>query len=79
MGYKQSQIAKAEGDVAKFDKLLPEYLAAPEVTRHRLYLETMESVYSRVNKVVIDVEGGNNMMYLPLDQLIKNKRENEGG
>ena len=76
MAYKQSAIAKATGDVAKFDKLLPEYLAAPEVTRQRLYLETMESVYSRVNKVIIDVEGGNNMMYLPLDQLIKNKRDN---
>jgi len=72
--YEQSAIALARGDVAKFEKLLPEYLAAPEVTRQRLYLETMEKVYSRVNKVIIDVEGGNNMMYLPLDQLIKNNR-----
>ena len=72
--YEQSAIAKAKGDVAKFEKLLPEYLAAPEVTRQRLYLETMERVYSRVNKVLIDVDGGNNMMYLPLDQLIKNNR-----
>jgi len=74
--YEQSAIAKAKGDVAKFTKLLPEYLAAPEVTRQRLYLETMENVYSRVNKVLIDVDGGNNMMYLPLDQLIKNNRNN---
>ena len=72
-GYEQAAIAKARGDVAKFEKMLPEYLAAPEVTRNRLYLETMENVYSRVNKVLIDVEGGNNMMYLPLDQLINNK------
>ncbi|MCP3673457.1 MAG: FtsH protease activity modulator HflK [Gammaproteobacteria bacterium] len=72
--YEQSAIAKAKGDVAKFDKLLPEYVSAPEVTRQRLYIETMENVYSRVNKVLIDVEGGNNMMYLPLDQLIKNNR-----
>jgi membrane protease subunit HflK len=72
--YQQSAIALARGDVAKFEKLLPEYLAAPGVTRQRLYLETMEKVYSRVNKVIIDVEGGNNMMYLPLDQLIKNNR-----
>jgi len=69
--YKESQIAKAQGDVAKFNKLLPEYLAAPEVTRKRLYLETMEKIYGRVNKVLIDVDGGNNMIYLPLDQLIK--------
>ncbi|PCJ50231.1 MAG: FtsH protease activity modulator HflK [Gammaproteobacteria bacterium] len=72
--YEESAIAKALGDVAKFEKLLPEYHAAPEVTRQRLYIETMERVYSRVNKVIIDVEGGNNMMYLPLDQLIKNNR-----
>jgi membrane protease subunit HflK len=71
--YEKSAIAKATGDVAKFEKLLPEYLAAPEVTRQRLYLETMENVYGRVNKVLIDVDGGNNMLYLPLDQLIKNK------
>ena len=74
MAYKQSAVARANGDVAKFEKLLPEYLAAPDVTRKRLYLETMEKVYSRVNKVLIDVDGGNNMMYLPLDQLIKNNR-----
>jgi len=72
--YESSAISKANGDVAKFEKLLPEYLAAPEVTRQRLYIETMERVYGRVNKVLIDVEGGNNMMYLPLDQLIKNNR-----
>ncbi len=72
--YQESAIAKAKGDVAKFEKLLPEYLAAPEVTRQRLYLETMENVYSRVNKVLIDVDGGNNMMYLPLEQLMKNNR-----
>jgi len=75
--YQQSAIAKAKGDVAKFDKLLPEYLAAPDVTRQRLYIETMEKVYSRVNKVLIDVEGGNNMMYLPLDQLINNRNKLE--
>jgi len=72
--YQESAIAKAKGDVAQFEKLLPEYVAAPEVTRQRLYLETMENVYSRVNKVLIDVEGGNNMMYLPLEQMMKNNR-----
>lgn len=72
--YEQSQIAKATGDVAKFNELLPEYNAAPEVTRQRLYLESMERVYGNINKVLIDVEGGNNMMYLPLDQLMKQQR-----
>ena len=72
--YEESQIAKAQGDVAKFEKLLPEYNAAPEVTRERLYIETMQRVYSSVNKVMIDVEGGNNMIYLPLDQIIQQSR-----
>jgi membrane protease subunit HflK len=63
--------------VAKFNKLLPEYNAAPEVTRQRLYLETMERVYSNVNKVLIDVDGGNNMIYLPLDQLMKQQRSSQ--
>ncbi len=72
--YEQSIIAQATGDVAKFNKLLPEYNAAPEVTRQRLYLETMERVYGNVNKVIVDVEGGNNMMYLPLDQLMKKQQ-----
>ena len=74
--YEQSIIAQANGDVAKFTKLLPEYNAAPEVTRQRLYLETMERVFGNVNKVLIDVDGGNNMMYLPLDQLMKQQRNN---
>ncbi|MBT8448822.1 MAG: FtsH protease activity modulator HflK [Gammaproteobacteria bacterium] len=72
--YEQSQIAKATGDIAKFNLLLPEYTAAPDVTRQRLYLESMERVYGNVNKVLIDVEGGNNMLYLPLDQLMKQQR-----
>ena len=75
--YEQSIIAQANGDVAKFTKLLPEYNAAPEVTRQRLYLETMERVFGNVNKVLIDVDGGNNMMYLPLDQLMKQQRNSQ--
>jgi len=75
--YEESIIAQANGDVAKFNKLLPEYNAAPEVTRQRLYLETMERVYSNVNKVLIDVDGGNNMIYLPLDQLMKQQRSSQ--
>lgn len=69
--YKQQVILKATGEVARFEQLLPEYLAAQEVTRQRIYLETIESVYSNTSKVMVDVDGGNNMMYLPLDQIIK--------
>ena len=70
-GYKESLIAKAEGEASRFTQLLTEYQRAPEVTRKRLYLETMESVLGRTNKVIIDSEGANNLMYLPLDQLMK--------
>ena len=69
--YKEQQILKATGEVARFTKLLPAYQAAKEVTRERIYLETIEEVYSNTNKVMIDVDGGNNMMYLPLDQIMK--------
>jgi membrane protease subunit HflK len=71
-GYKDAVIARASGEGQRFTQVLTEYKKAPEVTRKRLYLETMEQVLSNTNKVVIDQEGGNNMMYLPLDQIIKN-------
>jgi len=67
--YREEVIAKAEGESQRFTALLAEYEKAPEVTRERLYLSTMESVLSKSPKVLVDVEGGNNMMYLPLDKL----------
>jgi len=69
--YKEQQILKATGEVARFMKLLPAYQSAKEVTRERIYLETIEEVYNNTSKIMIDVEGGNNMMYLPLDQIMK--------
>ena len=69
LAYKQQVIANAEGEAQRFTKLLEEYAKAPEVTRKRLYLDAVQSVLSNNNKVMIDVEGGNNMMYLPLDKL----------
>jgi len=69
--YKESLIAKAQGEANRFSALLKEYKKAPEVTRKRLYLETMESVFNRTNKVILDSENANNLMYLPLDQLMK--------
>ncbi len=70
IAYKEQTVLDAQGEVARFEKILPEYKAAPEVTRQRLYLATMERVYSNTSKVMVDVEGGNNMMYLPLDKII---------
>lgn len=69
-GYKESLIAKADGEASRFTQLYEEYTQAPEVTRKRLYLETMESVLSNNSKILTD-GGANNMMYLPLDQLLK--------
>tara|TARA_R110001592_G_scaffold363398_2_gene688011 strand:- start:77646 stop:78815 length:1170 start_codon:yes stop_codon:yes gene_type:complete len=69
LAYKQQVIANAEGEAQRFTKLLEEYAKAPEVTRERLYLEAVQSVFSNNNKVMVDVDGGNNMMYLPLDKL----------
>ena len=69
--YKASVIAKSEGDAARFEQLLAEYEQAPEITRKRLYLESIESVMSGTNKVLMDAEGGNSLMYLPLDKLMQ--------
>jgi membrane protease subunit HflK len=70
-GYKQEQIAKAEGDASRFNNLYTEYKKSPKVTRDRIYLETMQEVYSRSSKVMLDTRG-NNMIYVPIDQVIGN-------
>lgn len=67
--YRDQVIAQAEGESERFNQLLVEYKKAPEVTRERLYLDAIEAVMGNSSKVLIDVEGGNNMMYLPLDKL----------
>ncbi|HEY8940266.1 MAG TPA: FtsH protease activity modulator HflK [Cellvibrio sp.] len=67
--YKAEVVARAEGESDRFESLLTEYKRAPAVTRQRLYLETVESVMSKSSKVMVDVAGGNNMLYLPLDRL----------
>ncbi|MFR9720806.1 FtsH protease activity modulator HflK [Aeromonas diversa] len=69
-GYKSQVVLKAKGEVARFNELLPQYLAAPELTRQRIYIETMEEIYQNANKVLVDLPQGNNsMIYLPLDKL----------
>ncbi|HAD09968.1 MAG TPA: FtsH protease activity modulator HflK [Porticoccaceae bacterium] len=69
--YKARVIAEAEGDAKRFLSVLAEYKKAPEVTRERMYLDALQEVFANTSKVLIDVEGGNNMMYLPLDKLAK--------
>ncbi len=68
-GYRDSKIAQAEGEADRFEALLAEYKLAPEVTRERLYLETLEEVFGRSSKVLLDVSSSNNMLYLPLDRI----------
>ncbi len=68
--YKEQVIAEAEGDAARFSALREEYAKAPEVTRQRLYLDAVQGVMENTSKVVVDVEGGNNLLYLPLDKII---------
>ena len=71
-GYKEQVALRAEGEVARFRQLLPQYQQQPELMRERIYLETMEDIYSKVNKVVVDTpEGSSNLMYLPLDKLVE--------
>ncbi|MGL6021353.1 MAG: FtsH protease activity modulator HflK [Gibbsiella quercinecans] len=68
--YKDRTILEAQGEVARFAKLLPEYKSAPEITRERLYIETMEKVLSQTRKVLVN-DKGNNLMVLPLDQMLR--------
>ena len=67
--YKEQVIANAQGEAERFNRLLTEYQKSPEVTRERLYLDAVQEVFTKTNKVMVDVEGGNNVMYLPLDKL----------
>ncbi|WP_105200099.1 MULTISPECIES: FtsH protease activity modulator HflK [unclassified Pseudoalteromonas] len=69
--YRERVTLEAQGEVARFEKLLPEYQSAKQVTRQRLYIDAMEQVLGSSSKVLVDVKGGNNMMYLPLDKIME--------
>ncbi|EMH4163971.1 FtsH protease activity modulator HflK [Pluralibacter gergoviae] len=68
--YKTKTVLEAQGEVSRFARILPEYKAAPQITRERLYIETMEKVLSHTRKVLVNDKGGN-LMVLPLDQMLK--------
>lgn len=70
-GYKAKVIGDAQGNTARFLSIQSEYAKAPEVTRERLYLSTMQDIFQRTSKVVIDANASNNLLYLPLDRLMK--------
>ena len=69
--YKQRIVAQAEGDAQRFKTILPEYQKAPQVTRDRMYIDTMQQIYSSVSKVVVDSKQGSNLLYLPLDKIMQ--------
>jgi membrane protease subunit HflK len=71
--YKEQVIAEANGEASRFDQIYTAYKKAPEVTRKRLYLESLESVLGNSSKVMVDVKGSNNLLYLPLDKIINQK------
>ena len=69
-GYKSRVVAQAQGDAQRFTSVLAEYQKAPAVTRDRMYIDTMQQVYSNVSKVLVDSRSNSNLLYLPLDKLI---------
>ncbi len=69
--YKSRVIADAEGEAQRFEQLLVEYEKAPAVTRERLYIEALEDFYGGANKVLLEAEGSGNLLYLPVDQLMR--------
>jgi len=74
--YKSSVVFKAEGEVASFAKMLPEYRAAPQITRERLYIETMERVLSNTRKVIVN-DKSNSMLVLPLEQILRSETKDK--
>jgi membrane protease subunit HflK len=78
-GYKDRVIADAEGETSRFTALLKEYRKAPGVTRERLYIDAMEYVYTNSSKVLLDADGSGNLLYLPVDELMKRGGQQSSG
>jgi len=70
-GYRERVVAQAQGDAERFNRVVAEYSKAPAVTRERLYLETMQEVFTNVSKVMIDSRANSNLLYLPLDKILQ--------
>ena len=76
--YKEQVIAQAQGEASRFEQLFIEYEKAPEVTRQRMYIDAMQDVMTASSKIMIDVEGGNNMLYVPLDKILEQSGNSAG-
>ena len=77
-GYKQSVISTARGDADRFTQILSEYQKAPQVTRERMYLDTMQQILGATSKVIVDTKGANPLLYLPIDKLMQMAQSREG-
>jgi membrane protease subunit HflK len=78
-GYRARVVAQAEGDAARFKQVQAEYAKAPAVTRERMYLDTMQQVYSNATKVIVDSKASSNLLYLPLDKVLAQHRAHAQG
>jgi modulator of FtsH protease HflK len=71
LGYAGRVVAQAEGDASRFKQVYAEYAKAPEVTRNRMYIDTMQQIFSNASKVLVDAKSSGNMLYLPLDKMLQ--------
>jgi membrane protease subunit HflK len=78
-GYRQSVVSTAEGDAARFTQVLSAYEKAPQVTRERIYLETMQQVLGSTSKIIVDQRGNQSLLYLPVDKLMQLSSANSPG
>ncbi|MDY0329031.1 MAG: FtsH protease activity modulator HflK [Thiomonas sp.] len=76
--YRAQVVAQAQGDTSRFDQILQQYDKAPQVTRERMYLQTMQDILSSVSKVLVDSRNNNNLLYLPLDKLLQQSASKAG-
>lgn len=77
-GYQQQVVLDAQANVARYQAVLKVYSTAPEVTRERMYLGTVQNILQNTTKILVDVNAGNNLLYLPLDKLLKQKETEQG-
>ena len=77
--YSDQVVAQAQGDAERFNRVYEQYAKAPEVIRHRMYLDTMQHIYSNATKVFVDSKSGNNVLYLPLDKIAEAGRQRAAG
>jgi membrane protease subunit HflK len=70
-GYRQRVVASADGETNRFKQVLTEYSKAPQITRDRIYIDTMQQMYANTSKVMVDIRNGSQLLYLPLDKLIQ--------